>query len=115
MKKPEIRDVHVGDTRTVISATLQQMNDAGTAYEPVNLTGMTVSFKMVRPDGTVKRALSSAAITDAPGGRVQYDLQAADVDEPGTFYGYFVITSGAETDHFPAERKLFEIRVHGDV
>jgi len=118
--KLEQRDLHVGDTRTAISARLvQEVEDPETGEiteEPVNLQGKTVQFKMVRPDGSLKLAAtaSNVQVTDEPGGEAQYLLQAADVDEQGTFFGYFIVTDSGKSDHFPVERRLFELRVHGD-
>ena len=69
----------VGDTRTVLPVTLQQPDSAG-VLQPVNLTGLTLQFKMVNAaTGATKIALTSTGVTvtTAASGQAQYDFGAA--------------------------------------
>lgn len=102
---------HVGDTRIAIAATLKRPD--GTA---VNLTGLTVKFKMVDSQGTVTVAetTTNVTVTSAAAGQVQYDPQAADVDTAGTYYAYFTVYSGTDFEHFPVHRGEFVIEIMGD-
>ncbi len=103
----QIQTRQVGDTRTVIAATLKRPD--GTAE---NLTGLTIKFAMLKSDGTSKVAetSSNASATDAANGEVQYAPQAADVDTVGTYYAYFIAeTAGGAQDTFPAIRGEFRI------
>jgi len=106
-------DIHLGDTRTVLSVTLKQKNESG-VETVVDVSSGTVTFKMVDIAGT--EVISSGSVTsdDAANGQVSYDFQDADVDEPGTYYGYFVYTVSGETDHFPVKGRKLQINIHGD-
>lgn len=108
-------DVHINDTATTIAAQLKRKNAAGT-LTAVDLTGLTVKFKMVDRDGTAVIAETAAGVTvtDASNGKVTYDFQAADVDVAGEYYGYFVVYTGSEGDTFPVKRRDLKIVVHAD-
>ena len=103
----------LGNTLTPLKRQLVQKNDSG-VYAAVNLTGKTVYFRMEDEDGNDVIAGTSAActVTDAANGKVEYDFQSADVDEAGTYYGYFDVYSGGEFDTFPAEAKSLKIIVN---
>lgn len=106
-------DVHyrgLGNTLTPIKRQLVQKGEDG-LYAPVNLTGKTVYFRMTDEDGNDVIAGTSAqcTVTDAANGKVEYDPDHADVDERGTFYGYFDVYDGLEFDTYPAEAKTFKI------
>lgn len=73
------------DTAPSVEAVLK--NSAGTA---VDLTGATVNFHMKDLGGTVV-VDAAASVTDASGGTVQYDWDAADTDTAGTFYAEFEV------------------------
>ncbi len=94
----------VDDTLIPIASTLTQAD--GTV---VDLSGMTVNFTLVLPDGTVKLAATAATITDATNGEVQYDLQAADVDTAGTYWAYFIAIDGGESNTYPVEQGALRI------
>lgn len=90
---------HVGDTLSAIAVTCKRPNG-----DAVSLSGKTVKFKMVdAEDGTVKVAATSTgvSITGAAAGQVQYSPVAVDVNTPGTYYGYFLVYSGADYETFP--------------
>lgn len=56
----------------------------------VNLTGRTVTFRMVEiSTGAVKVDDSSAALSVAATGKVQYNPSAGDMDTAGTYAMYF--------------------------
>lgn len=100
--------VHItkGDTLTPLRRTLYQ------GGEVVNLTGKTVTFRMVDDAGTEKVAATSATVDDATAGEVSYSWAAGDVDTAGTYYGYFIVTSSAKDDTFPHDGKKLKIIVH---
>ena len=107
----QIQNRQVGDTRTVIAATLKRPDDTAE-----NLTGLTLKFAMYDAEGTAKVAETSdnVSVTDAAEGEVQYSPQAADVDEEGTFFGYFIAeTGGGAQDTFPAIKGELKIVFHG--
>ena len=111
--------VHVvtkGDTRTPLGATLKQPDTSGT-LTAVDLTGLTIKFKMAADDGTTKVALTTDNVTvvSAANGQVQYDFQAADVDTAGRYYAWFVSeTGGGEQDHYPHDGRSFSVVIHDD-
>lgn len=98
----------LGDTLIAIAGTLKRPNG-----DVVNPTGLTVKFTMVDSEGgTVKVAETSdnVSVTDAAAGEVQYDPQAADVNEEGTFYAYFVLEDGSgNQESFPVKKGDFRI------
>lgn len=104
---------HLGDTEVVLAATLQRPDETA-----VDLTGLTVKFKMVSAeDGTEKIAATATGIsvTDASAGECQYQFSAAGVDTEGTYYGYFTVTDGSgHVDTFPAETGDLEIIIMPD-
>lgn len=104
---------HVGDTLVAIAASLKRPD--GTA---VDLSDLTVKFKMKDAQGNVKVALTetNVTVTDAEAGECQYDPQAADVDTAGTFYAYFVTEDAAgNKDTFPARTGDFEVIIMPNV
>lgn len=92
----QTHEMVVGDTYLPLGAVLMRDGAA------VNLTGLTVQFRLVADGGTVKRDWTNAAIVDAAAGKVQYDFQAADVDTAGVYWAWFRIGSGGEWATFPA-------------
>ena len=102
---------HVDDTEVALAATLQRPD--GTA---VDLTDLTVRFKMVTEKGVSKVAETAATKGDDPTtGQCQYSFQAADVDTAGRFYGYFTTEDGSgNKDTFPVVQGDLEIRIWAD-
>lgn len=112
----QIHERHVGDTRTVLAVQLKQADENGD-LQPVNLTGLTVSFEMhLARDGSTKRSKTSSnvSITDAADGKCQYNFQTDDVDTAGDFVAYFTVTDGGEDDTFPVAQQELKVRIHGD-
>jgi uncharacterized protein (AIM24 family) len=96
--------------------TLVQPNTSG-VLTAVNLTGLTVQFKMVNAaTGATEIALTSTGITvtTAATGQVQYDFSGAGVDTAGVYWGTFVVTEGGETDAFPVIQKDLKIVIDSD-
>ena len=102
------RERIAGDTRTPIGAILKQRNSSGT-LTPVDLSGKTLKFHMVKANGTVVVDEASATITDATGGEVQYDPEASEVTA-GVYYAWFIVVDGSgEEDTFPVGGRKFQI------
>ena len=102
----------VGDTRTAIAATLKRPNG-----DIEDLSGLTVNFVMYDSEGSTKVSETSdnVTVTDASNGEVQYDPQADDVDEAGTYYAYFRVVNGSDKDSFPAVQGELRIVIHDAV
>jgi len=99
----------VGDRRTAIAAQLVRPD--GTA---VDVTGLTVKFKMVDSQGTavVAETTDNVTVNDATNGKVYYAPAAADVDTAGTFHAYFVVYDGTLGESFPVEAGHFRVQIH---
>jgi len=97
--------IAVGDTYTPLGRTLYQGNEA------MDLTGLTVQFKLIQADGTTLTDWTATGVTvvSATAGDVQYDFLATDVDTAGVFYGYFRAGAGSEWATFPPGDKLNKI------
>jgi len=115
----QIRRVHKGDSRTLISMYLKQQNTAGTSFDAVNLTGLTsgaVKFKMVNSaSGVEVIALTETGVTfsaDATG-LVNYTFQSPTF-VAGLYHGFFVLTVSGKTDHFPIEPGDLQIQISDD-
>ena len=103
----------VGDLRTVLPVTLQQPDATG-LLQPVDLTGLTVTFSMVdAATGATKVAATSTgvSIVSAVAGTVNYDFSAAGVDTAGVYWGTFKVTQSGETDAFPVATKGLKILI----
>lgn len=106
----------VGDTRTLLYATLVQPNDLG-VDTVVPLTGLTVKFEMVNAaTGVVEIAETATGVTveTAASGTVKYDFSAAGVDTAGIYNAWFVVYSGAEKDHIPVKKQDLRILIDSD-
>lgn len=106
---------HINDTRTVLPVTLQQPNSSG-VNTAVNLTGLTVKFKMVDKYGVdvVSETTTGVTVTTAASGECEYDWSSAGVDTAGKYYAYFTVTDSGESDHFPVESRDLIIQIYGD-
>lgn len=112
----QIHRRHLGDTITVLPVTITQPNSSG-VDTAVNLTGKTVKFKMLnRATGETKIAETATGVTvvTAASGIVNYDFSPTGVDEAGYFNGFFTVTDGAETDHFPVKQDDLRIEIDSD-
>jgi hypothetical protein len=106
----------VGDTRTLLYATLVQPNTSG-VDTVVNLTGLTVKFSMVNAaTGTIEIVETTTGVTveTAASGTVKYDFLAAGVDTAGIYNAWFVVYDGAEADHIPVKRQDLRILIDSD-
>ena len=106
---------HIGDTRTPLPVTIKQPNSSG-VDTAINLTGLSLAFKLVDQSGTavVAATTTGVTITTAASGEAEYDFSTAAVLNAGRYYGYFVLTQSAETDHFPAAARDLVICLEGD-
>jgi len=93
----------VGDRLTPVSATLTQNGVV------VNLTGKSVVFRMVAADNTVIVDNVAATIDSPTAGTVSYTFSASEVADPGTFFGWWIVTSGGLKDHFPHDGRKYKI------
>ena len=101
----------VGDLRTVLPVTLQQPDATG-LLQPVDLTGLTVTFAMVNAaTGATKIAATSTGVSvvSAVAGTVNYDFSAGGVDTAGIYWGTFRVSQSGETDAFPVAMKGLKI------
>jgi hypothetical protein len=106
----------VGDLRTVLPVTLQQPDSTG-ALAAINLTGLTVSFKMINAaDGTTKIATTGTGVTvvTAASGTVNYDFSSGGVDAAGVYWGTFLVTEAGQTDAVPVRAKDLKIVIDSD-
>lgn len=95
----------VGDRLVGLSA---QLVDA--AELPIDITGQTITFRMVKStDGVVKVNGSAVVVTDAANGKVRYDWAAVDVDTVGVYYGYFIRNAGGVVATHPVDGPYLEI------
>jgi hypothetical protein len=84
------------DTSPALQATLQDY-----AGSPINLLGASVRFHMKSLEGAVV-VDAPMTVTNAAGGTVQYNWQAADTDTAGTYYAEFEVTySDLSIETFP--------------
>ena len=106
---------HITDTRTVLAATIKQPNAAG-VDTAIDLTGLTVEFKMLNQSGVavIAQTGTGVTVTTAATGEVQYDFSTAGVATAGRYYGYFVVIDTTETDHFPVVARELVICIEGD-
>ncbi len=104
----------VGDTLTVLSATLKQPNASG-VLTVKDLTGCTVTFKMLNAaTGVTKVAATSATVETATSGTVYYRFAAGDVDTAGIYHASFIATDSTRTDHFPVAHDGLRVLIDSD-
>lgn len=114
MTKPAPHERHITDTLTVLPVALKRP-DENNVLQVVDLTGLTVEFKMVdKRTGTVAIAQTGTGVTvtDAAAGEVEFDFSSG-VSAPGHYLAYFVVIDTSETGHFPVRPEL-EVIIHGD-
>jgi len=106
----------VGDLRTVLSVTLQQPDSSG-VLQAINLTGLTVTFKMINAaNGATKIAATSTGVSvvSASAGTVNYDFSGGGVDAAGVYWGTFLVTESGQTDAVPVRPKDLKIVIDSD-
>lgn len=97
----------VGDTAEPYR--IQLVNSNG----PIDLTGCTVSFRMVLLSETleVKIGDESADIDDAANGLVRYDWRDIDVDTADVYAAWFIREDGdGKTERIPQGARYMRIR-----
>lgn len=112
----QIHRRRVGDLRTVLPVTLQQPDSSGT-LAAINLTGLTVTFKMISAaTGATKIAATSTGLTvvTAANGTVNYDFSSGGVDAAGVYWGTFLVTESGQTDAVPVRQKDLQIIFDSD-
>lgn len=97
-----------GDTLQPISATLTRNGSA------INITGLTVKFRMVAKDGTVIVNNASATVVSAANGQVSFTFSSDHVDEPGEYWGWFLLFSGDAYEHFPHDGRKLRIYIESE-
>ena len=106
---------HATDTLTAMSIAITQANESGTEVA-VDLSGRTVTFRMVNSVGeeVVAETSTGVTVTDAVNGEVEYDFETAGVATYGVYYGYFNASSGGQPNTFPVVQKELKIILHRD-
>lgn len=98
--------VYVGDTGAIFAPLI--LDDANNT---INLTGATLSTRMV--SGTTVKTWDPTkwVIDDAAGGRAHYNYQATDVDTPGRWLVQTAIAIGGKPLHTDVRELLIETPV----
>jgi hypothetical protein len=90
-------NIKEGDTRPSLEAQLLDENN-----DPRNLQGASVRFHMEDVDTGSVVVDASARILNTQDGRVVYEWQSGDTDEPGRYEAEFEVTyGGGEVETFP--------------
>lgn len=101
--RPAIR--YIDDLEPSISFTVMERDDTNVLV-PVDLTGFTATFTMVR-DGTTTKKIDAVAMVIDPDqvgntGQLQYNWGAGDLDTLGNYKGYVtLIDSGSRPSTLP--------------
>ena len=106
----------VGDTRTLLYATLVQPNTSG-VDTVINLTGLTVKFSMINAATDAVEIVETdtgVTVETAASGTVKYDFSAAGVDTAGIYNAGCVIYDGSEKDHVPVKRQDLQVKIDSD-
>jgi hypothetical protein len=110
-----VQNFSVGDLLKLPTAQLFVTDTNGNKV-PMNLTGMTVAFRMVPaipsspPVPTIANA--GALIINAAEGIVAYEWQWADVANPGIFYAWFIVNNAGALEHFPCTGTDYQINIY---
>ena len=101
-----------GDTLAPLGVQLQARNSSGD-YAPVDLSALTVKFKMVDEDGTtvVAETTSGVTIADTTAGKVYFDFSETHVDTAGVHYGWFMTYASTERNTYPADGRKLQINI----
>ena len=111
----QIHHRHVGDTLTVLPLQLKQ-DDVNGVAQAVDLTGLSVSFRMLNDANVevVANSTSRVTVTDAANGELHVDFEPQDVASAGNFYGYITVSDTGENDTFPVLRRYLVININAD-
>lgn len=112
--EPHLR--RVGDRRTLLSVTLQQADSTG-ILAAMNLTGATVSFKMINAATGVTKieaTTTGVSVVSAAAGTVDYAFASTGVDEAGIFWGTFIVTGSGVSDSVPVRHNDLQIVIDSD-
>jgi hypothetical protein len=77
----------VGDRLIPLTETL--IDEDGSV---LGLTGCSVRFRMIHESGAVKVDSVPAEVVIAATGRVSYEFEPADVDTPGLYFYWFLVS-----------------------
>lgn len=95
------------DRRTSIADTLK-----GADCKAIKLTDSTVVFRMVSDaDDEVKVDDQPAIIDNANSGKVSYNWGVNDLDTPGTYSYWWIVTTNGKNEHFPGDAKMRKVIV----
>lgn len=111
----QIHHRHVGDTLTVMPLKLMR-DDVNGVAQAVNLTGLSVSFRMLNDKHVevISNSTSRVTVTDAANGELHVDFEPQDVASAGNFYGYITVADTGESDTFPVLRRNLLISINAD-
>lgn len=84
--------IYQGDTLTPFAP--QFVESVNGIIQPYNLSGLTITMKMVNEAGTVINCAGPWFIDNATTGNAHYPWQSADVSTPGTWTLYVKLTNG---------------------
>lgn len=106
---PRVSVLTVGDTLRPLVRRLVtgRPNEA----QPVDLTGLSITFVMVDVEGSVLKVDAAATIVEAEEGIVSYSWQPEDVDEAGDYAAWFVVEDTGDKQTFPSNGPTEIIRL----
>ena len=115
----EIRDIHYGDSQTLISFHLKRNNTAGvlTAVDLTSRVAGDIKFKLFNAaDGvnTVPITATGVTFTADSSGLVHYDFATGNTIAAGYYNGFFVVNPAGQTDTYPIEPGELRIRISSD-
>ncbi len=101
--------VYTGDTLRPFAPVFQDVDPLTGKLSPVDLTGMTLSLRMVSSTGPARNGTGTWTIDNAQQGMAHYTYSAADVSTAGLWTVQTALTNGlGEVVH--TDTKLLEIQ-----
>ena len=95
-------DLVQGDSDPILEFTCLDFDNS-----PVDLTGAAADLYLKRVNADSHANASTACVvTDAVAGKVQYQIQSGDLDDPGTYFGDLVITLAGKSETSPEAVRL---------
>ena len=114
----QIHEIRINNTRTPLKVVLRQPDAVGTKPDPpIDLTGLTVKFRMWNTaDDVEKVAESETNVTNGTSSDwiTEYAWQVADIDTAGIFRAVFNVYSGTAYDSVPVHTEGLLIYIHGN-